>query len=70
MTMNHTKLNQLHRQLEAEYYFYRSGTISQKEYQRRAKPIDMEIMQIEMSTLQDTPVWIEAFSRSTLKQGR
>ena len=62
------KLHQLHRQLEAEYYFYRSGAISQKDYQIRARPIDMEITQIEMSTLQDTPVWIEAFSRSTLKQ--
>jgi len=62
------KLQQLQRQLEAEYYFYRSGTISQKEYQKRAKPIDMEITKIEMSTLQDTSVWIEAFSRSTLKQ--
>jgi len=64
------KLKKLHRQLEKEYYFYRSGVISEKEYLRRVKPIDMEITELEMSTLQDTPVWIEAFSRRTLKQGR
>ena len=65
-----SRLKHLHQQLEAEYYFYRSGAISEKEYKRRAKPIDIAITQLEMSTLQDTPVWIEAFSRSTLKQAR
>ena len=64
------KLRQLHRQLETEYYFYKNGDISEDEYRRRAKPIDMEITQLEMSTLRDTPVLIEAFSRSTLKQAR
>jgi hypothetical protein len=62
------KLHQLHRRLEKEYYFYRSGAISQKEYLKRVKPIDMQITQLEMSTLQGTPAWIEAFSRHTLKQ--
>ena len=67
--MSHIKtLQHLHRQLETEYYFYRSGTISQKEYQRRARHIDVEITQLEMSTLQGTPAWIEAFSRHILKQ--
>ena len=62
------QLIQLHRELEAEYYFYTSGVISQKEYLKRAKPIDMQIIELEMSTLQGTPAWIEAFSRHTLKQ--
>ena len=70
MIMNYTKLKQLQRQLETAYYFYRSGAIGQQEYQRRAKPLDMQITQLEMSTLQDTSVWIEAFLRSTLKQVR
>jgi len=62
------QLIQLHRQLEAEYYFFRSGAISEKEYLKRAKPIDMKITQLEMSTLQGTPAWIEAFSQHTPKQ--
>ena len=61
------RLTKLHRELEREYYFYRSGHISEKEYLSRAKSIDMEITKIEMSTLRGTPVLIEAFSRCTLK---
>ena len=64
------RLVKLHRQLEKEYYFYRSGGISEAEYLKRATPIDLKITELEMSTLQDTPVWIEAFSRHTLKQVR
>ena len=64
------KLLQLHRQLTAEYYSYRSGAITEKEYLKRAKPIDMEIGRLEMSTLQGTPAWREAFSQSTLKPVR
>ena len=65
-----SNLQQLHRQLEAEYYFYRSGAISREEYLARARSIDKAIDEMEMSTLQGTPVWIEAFSRCTLKQVR
>ena len=64
------KLQQLHRQLEAEHYSYRSGAITEKEYLARARPIDKEIGKLEMSTLQGTPAWIEAFSHCTLKQAR
>ena len=52
---NMNKLQQLHKQLEAKYHSYQSGTISEREYLDRIKPIDQAIDNIEMSTLQDTP---------------
>ncbi len=53
--MFHTKkLQQLQQELESEYFFYRSGSISEKEYLERARPIDKAITELEMSTLQDT----------------
>lgn len=55
--MIHTKkLHLLQKKLEAEYCVYTKGFISQKEYCTRAKPIDMAIEKLEMSTLQGTPV--------------
>ena len=69
--MNHTdNLHLLYIKLKDEYYLYQSAAISEKEYLIRARPIDKAIGELEMSTLQDTPVWIEAFSRCTLKQAR
>ncbi len=49
-------LQQLQQKLESEYFFYRSGSISEKEYLSRARPIDKAIGKLEMATLQDTPV--------------
>ncbi len=58
----HTKdLHQLQKQLMNEYLSYRAGDISEREYLIRAKPIDMAIGNLEMATLQDTPVWKAAF---------
>ena len=62
------KLVQLRNALMHEYLLYKQGCISQKEYQKRAKPIDMKIMDLEMSILRGSPAWIEAFSQHTLKQ--
>jgi len=62
------KLQQLYRQLNIEYHFYKSGTINQKEYLRRVNPIDVQITQLEMSTLQDTLAWREASSLHTQKR--
>lgn len=50
------KLQQLHRQLEEMYHFYKSGAISEKQYLTLIKPIDQAIDYVEMSTLLDTPV--------------
>jgi hypothetical protein len=47
-------LQDQHRLLEREYKRYRSGEISEKEYLRRAKPIDRAIGNMEMATLRDT----------------
>ncbi len=44
-----------HRLLEREYNRYSSGEISEKEYLRRAKPIDEAIGNMEMATLWGTP---------------
>ena len=63
-----TKLQQLQKILMDEYNSYRAGVISEKEYLIRARPIDMAIDNLEMATLQGTPVWKEAFSQHTLKQ--
>ncbi len=52
--MHTIKLLQLHRELKKEYYLYKHGNISEKEYLDRARPIDLAIDNIEMSTLQDT----------------
>ena len=54
-------LSQLHDMLEIAYKQYRNGLISEKEYCKRAKPIDIAISQIELATLQDTPVLKESF---------
>ena len=51
-----TKLTTLRNRLTQEYHAYIKGFISQKEYLKKIKPIDKEIGEIEMSTLQDNPV--------------
>ncbi len=52
--MIHIKLQQLQKTLMNEYLSYRAGAISEKEYLTRAKPIDMAIGKLEMSTLPGT----------------
>ena len=49
-------LIKLYRKLENEYYIYRQGHISEKEYLDRIRPIDQAIDKLEMATLQDSPV--------------
>ncbi len=61
------KLYLLKKKLEAEYYTYRQGFISEKEYCSRAKPIDKEIDKLEMATLQGSLVWQGSFLQHTLK---
>ena len=45
------ELGVLHRSLMHEYMAYKQGKITQQEYLERAKPIDSDIMKMEMSTL-------------------
>ena len=61
------KLYLLQKKLEAEYYSYRQGFISEKEYCNRAKPIDKEIAELEMATLQGTLVLKGSFLQHALK---
>ena len=62
--MIHEKeLQQLQKKLMDEYLSYREGTITEKEYLIRAKPLDEAIGKLEMATLLGTPVWREAFSQ-------
>ncbi len=55
-----SSLNQLHQQLEEMYHFYKSGSISEKQYLTLIKPIDQAIDNIEMSILRDNPVLKES----------
>lgn len=61
------KLYLLQKKLKAEYYAYRQGFISEKEYCNRAKPIDKEIEKLEMATLQGSLVWQGSFLQHALK---
>ena len=45
----------MQKMIEENYKLYVSGEITEKEYLCRIKPIDEEIDNIEMSTLQDIP---------------
>ena len=56
-------LRLLQKMLEAHYGQYRSGEITEKEYLSLVKPIDEAIGNLEMATLQGTPVWKEVFSQ-------
>ena len=49
------KLSQLQKILEEHYRHYKLGKITEKEYLTRVKPIDQQIGELEMATLQDTP---------------
>ena len=60
-------LNQLYNILEMVYKQYKDGLISEREYCKRVKPIDMAIGILEMSTLQDTLVLKESSLQHTLK---
>ena len=55
-------LSQQKKRLSNLYHLYQKKCISKKEYCRRVKPIDQAIDKLEMSTLQGTLVWQEAFS--------
>ncbi len=59
MHRNNT-LQQLQKMLMDEYLSYREGTISEKEYLIRIKPIDKAIDNLEMATLRDTPALKES----------
>ena len=61
------KLYLLQKKLEAEYQNYKQGSISEKEYCSRAKPIDSAIGKLEIATLLGTPVLKESFLLHTLK---
>jgi len=55
-------LSQQKKRLSILYRLYQKKRISKEEYCRRVKPIDRAIDKLEMSTLQGTLVWQEAFS--------
>jgi len=54
------ELSLLRKVLMSEYLLYKEGKISEKEYCIRARPIDMAIDKLEMSTLQDNLVLKES----------
>ena len=58
---NMPKTSNLHEILDTIYALYKDGMISEKKYLTLIRPIDMEIDKLEMATLQDSPVWKEAF---------
>ena len=57
---NTFSLDQLHIMMEWEYKQYKDGFISEKQYLTLIKPIDQVIDNIEMSILQELPVWKES----------
>jgi len=60
-------LSQIKQKLAYEYMLYTQGVIDQDEYCCRVKPIDREIDRLEMSILQGTLDWKEAFLPHTPK---
>jgi len=50
------ELSHLQKVLEFEYLLHRQGIVSEKEYLDRVRPIDKAIGELEMTTLQGTPV--------------
>lgn len=54
------KLVQLQKMLKENYRQYRSEKITKQEYLVNIKPIDQEISELEMSTLQDIPALKES----------
>ena len=60
-------LKLMQKMLEENYNQYISGEITQKEYLIRIKPIDEEIGNLEMATLQDTLVLRGSSLQHTLK---
>ena len=61
-------LRTLQKRLEAEYQLFRANKISEKEYLRRAKPLDFAIGDFEMATLRDSLVLKESSSRYIQRQ--
>jgi len=59
MNLNISLLNlrELHKILVAEYFLYKHGKISEKEYLIRANSLDIALSKLKMSTLLDTLVW-------------
>ncbi len=53
-------LQHLHKRMFMEYFLYRAGAISQKEYCERVKPIDDAIDKLETATLQGSLVLKES----------
>ena len=62
------KLLVLRNKLTQEYTTYTQGLISQQEYLNRIKPIDIQIDELEMSTLQDSFVLPTTSSKRLHKQ--
>ncbi len=65
---NTSKLYQLHHRLKKKYEMYKNSFITQEEYIEQIKPIDQEIDNLELSTLQDTPALKESFLQLSQKQ--
>ena len=61
-------LRHLQKRLEEEYRLYRSGDISEKEYLKRARPIDQAIEKLEMATLWEILVTTRSSSPPSVKQ--
>ncbi len=67
------KLVELQKMLKENYRQYRSEKITKQEYLVNIKPIDQEISELEMSTLQDIPALRESsllhFQTQELQEG-
>ena len=56
----------LYAQLNIEYLLYCQGSISEREYCLRARPIDEAIAQLELSTIRGSPVLSVSYSQKLL----
>ena len=52
--LNHTRLHQLHTIVDMLYHAYKDETLTEVEYLKSVKPIDIAIGNLEMAILQDT----------------
>lgn len=64
--LNTNDLLALYAQLNVEYRLYMKGSISEREYCLRARPIDQAIAQLELSTLRGSPVLSVSCSQKLL----
>ena len=60
------ELLSLYRQLKVEYILYCQGSISEREYCLRARPIDEAIAQVELSTIRGSSVLSVSYSQKLL----